>query len=242
MILLIGLMAKNGILIVEFANQLRDEGSTIREAVLEASALRLRPIVMTVLVDHAGRRAAGAGDRRRRREPGRDRHRRDRRPRHRLAADPVRDAGAVRPAWPASPGRSTRSRRSWSALFRHARCRPPSSARYRERAPAERAPANEPARATARECRRVQRQRARGRAQAHARGRLRLRARARRDLGLQARGLGPSLLRAQGRGRGAGRGLLAQHGATPRELRPRTGSRWSRPAGSPPIRAARATS
>ena len=49
MILLIGLMAKNGILIVEFANQLRDEGSTIREAVLEASALRLRPIVMTVL-------------------------------------------------------------------------------------------------------------------------------------------------------------------------------------------------
>jgi multidrug efflux pump len=48
-ILLIGLMAKNGILIVEFANQLRDEGRTIREAVLEASALRLRPIVMTVV-------------------------------------------------------------------------------------------------------------------------------------------------------------------------------------------------
>jgi multidrug efflux pump len=48
-ILLIGLMAKNGILIVEFANQLRDEGRTIRDAVLEASALRLRPIVMTVL-------------------------------------------------------------------------------------------------------------------------------------------------------------------------------------------------
>jgi multidrug efflux pump len=48
-ILLIGLMAKNGILIVEFANQLRDQGRTIREAVLEASALRLRPIVMTVV-------------------------------------------------------------------------------------------------------------------------------------------------------------------------------------------------
>ncbi len=48
-ILLIGLMAKNGILIVEFANQLRDEGRTIRDAVLEASALRLRPIVMTVI-------------------------------------------------------------------------------------------------------------------------------------------------------------------------------------------------
>ena len=48
-ILLVGLMAKNGILIVEFANQLRDEGRTIHDAVLEASALRLRPIVMTVV-------------------------------------------------------------------------------------------------------------------------------------------------------------------------------------------------
>jgi len=48
-ILLIGLMAKNGILIVEFANQLRDEGKSVREAVLEASVLRLRPILMTVI-------------------------------------------------------------------------------------------------------------------------------------------------------------------------------------------------
>lgn len=49
LILLMGLMAKNGILIVEFANQLRDEGRSIRDAVLDASVLRLRPIVMTVL-------------------------------------------------------------------------------------------------------------------------------------------------------------------------------------------------
>ena len=48
-VLLIGLMAKNGILIVEFANQLRDQGMSVREAVLEAAALRLRPIVMTVV-------------------------------------------------------------------------------------------------------------------------------------------------------------------------------------------------
>lgn len=48
-ILLVGLVAKNGILIVEFANQLRDEGMDIRDAVIEASVLRLRPIVMTVL-------------------------------------------------------------------------------------------------------------------------------------------------------------------------------------------------
>ncbi|MCP5155543.1 MAG: efflux RND transporter permease subunit [Ectothiorhodospiraceae bacterium] len=48
-ILLIGLMAKNGILIVEFANQLRDAGLSVREAVIEATVLRVRPIVMTVI-------------------------------------------------------------------------------------------------------------------------------------------------------------------------------------------------
>jgi multidrug efflux pump len=48
-ILLVGLVAKNGILIVEFANQLRDEGMDKRAAVIRASVLRLRPIVMTVL-------------------------------------------------------------------------------------------------------------------------------------------------------------------------------------------------
>lgn len=49
MILLIGLMAKNGILIVEFANQLRDQGLTIREAIVEGSCLRLRPVLMTTI-------------------------------------------------------------------------------------------------------------------------------------------------------------------------------------------------
>ena len=47
LIILIGVAAKNGILIVEFANQLRDEGKSVREAVIEAAVLRLRPIVMT---------------------------------------------------------------------------------------------------------------------------------------------------------------------------------------------------
>jgi multidrug efflux pump len=46
-ILLIGLSAKNGVLIVEFANQLRDRGLEIREAVLEAASVRFRPILMT---------------------------------------------------------------------------------------------------------------------------------------------------------------------------------------------------
>ena len=46
-ILLIGLSAKNGVLIVEFANQLRDRGMEIEEAVLDAAAVRFRPILMT---------------------------------------------------------------------------------------------------------------------------------------------------------------------------------------------------
>ncbi len=64
-ILLVGLMAKNGILIVEFANQLRDQGMSVRDAVLEASVLRLRPIVMTVISTILGAMplilASGAG-------------------------------------------------------------------------------------------------------------------------------------------------------------------------------------
>lgn len=49
MIMLIGLVTKNGILIVEFANQKREAGLSRMEAVLEASRLRLRPILMTSL-------------------------------------------------------------------------------------------------------------------------------------------------------------------------------------------------
>jgi len=48
-IMLVGLAAKNGILIVEFANQLRDRGVEYREAVIEAAAIRLRPVLMTSL-------------------------------------------------------------------------------------------------------------------------------------------------------------------------------------------------
>ena len=47
MVMLIGLTAKNGILIVEFANQMRDEGRELHEAIREASITRLRPILMT---------------------------------------------------------------------------------------------------------------------------------------------------------------------------------------------------
>jgi len=44
---LIGLAAKNGILIVEFANQLRIEGMKIKEAIIQSCRVRLRPILMT---------------------------------------------------------------------------------------------------------------------------------------------------------------------------------------------------
>jgi len=47
LITLIGLITKHGILIVEFSNQLRQQGKSVMEAVVEASALRLRPILMT---------------------------------------------------------------------------------------------------------------------------------------------------------------------------------------------------
>jgi multidrug efflux pump len=43
----VGLITKHGILIVEFSNQLRQQGRSLREAVIEAASLRLRPILMT---------------------------------------------------------------------------------------------------------------------------------------------------------------------------------------------------
>ncbi len=54
LIILIALAAKNGILIVEFANQLRDEGKSVRDAILEASDLRIRPVLMTSIATMAG--------------------------------------------------------------------------------------------------------------------------------------------------------------------------------------------
>ncbi|MCL4143819.1 UNVERIFIED_CONTAM: hypothetical protein GTU68_066874 [Idotea baltica] len=54
LIMLIGLAAKNGILIVEFANQLRDEGKAFEEAIREAALVRFRPIIMTGLTTAVG--------------------------------------------------------------------------------------------------------------------------------------------------------------------------------------------
>ncbi|MGE3867335.1 MAG: efflux RND transporter permease subunit, partial [Hyphomonadaceae bacterium] len=54
LIILIGIAAKNGILIVEFSNQMRAAGRSVHDAVIEASALRLRPIVMTSVAASVG--------------------------------------------------------------------------------------------------------------------------------------------------------------------------------------------
>ncbi|MBI1276276.1 MMPL family transporter [bacterium] len=54
MIMLVGLATKNGILIVEFANQLRDAGMSFRDALVEAASRRLRPIIMTSLATVMG--------------------------------------------------------------------------------------------------------------------------------------------------------------------------------------------
>lgn len=53
-VMLVGLAAKNGILIVDFANKLRDEGRSVTEAIVEAAGVRLRPILMTSIATVAG--------------------------------------------------------------------------------------------------------------------------------------------------------------------------------------------
>ena len=212
-ILLIGLMAKNGILIVEFANQLRDEGRSIREAVLEASVLRLRPIVMTVLSTMLGAvplvLATGAGAESR----ARDRHRGDRRPRHRLAADPVRHAGAVRPAGPLHPadqrgregaragpcGARRAARRIAGAVsepwFEPPRAEPPTGENVAEYSVSELAAA-------------LKRTLEDGYGYVRVRGEI---------SGFKRAGSGHLYFALKDDGRGARCGLLAQHGAAPRQ-------------------------
>ena len=70
LVVLVGLAAKNAILIVEFAKQLQDEGKPLRNATIDACRLRLRPILMTTAALVAGMiplalgTGAGAGSRR----------------------------------------------------------------------------------------------------------------------------------------------------------------------------------
>ncbi len=92
LITLVGLITKHGILIVEFANQLRDEGRSVRDAVVEAATLRLRPILMTTgaMVLGAVPLALATGAGAESRMPDRHGHRGRHEPGH--GADPVRRA------------------------------------------------------------------------------------------------------------------------------------------------------
>ncbi|OYW62149.1 MAG: multidrug transporter AcrB, partial [Rhodobacterales bacterium 12-65-15] len=54
LVLLVGIMAKNGILIVEFADQLRERGRSVRDAIEEAATVRLRPVMMTMIATVLG--------------------------------------------------------------------------------------------------------------------------------------------------------------------------------------------
>ena len=64
-VMLLGIAAKNGVLIVEFVNQLRDAGRSFEDAIVEASGIRLRPVTMTTISTVMGSipliLAAGAG-------------------------------------------------------------------------------------------------------------------------------------------------------------------------------------
>ncbi len=54
MVMLIGIAAKNGVLIIEFINQLRDAGRDFHEAIIEGAVIRLRPVMMTTISTVAG--------------------------------------------------------------------------------------------------------------------------------------------------------------------------------------------
>jgi multidrug efflux pump subunit AcrB len=70
LVMLIGIAAKNGVLIVEFANQLRDRGVEFTEAIIQGAVTRLRPVLMTSLCTAFGALpfllATGAGSEQRR--------------------------------------------------------------------------------------------------------------------------------------------------------------------------------
>ena len=98
-VMLVGLAAKNGILIVEFANQLRDEGRSIREAIVEAVGGAPAPDPDDLDRDGGRRAAAGAGRRSRLGQPRDDRRGGDLRRVVLDAAVAVRGAGVLRCCW-----------------------------------------------------------------------------------------------------------------------------------------------
>jgi multidrug efflux pump len=54
LIMLVGIAAKNGVLIVEFINQMRDQGMEFRDAIVEGARIRFRPVIMTAFAASMG--------------------------------------------------------------------------------------------------------------------------------------------------------------------------------------------
>ena len=96
LILLMGLVKKNSIILVDYTNQLREEGMSVTEAVLKACPVRLRPILMTSVATVAGAIPAAIGLGPGRRDAGADGPRHHRRHRAVHAGDAGAGAGVLR--------------------------------------------------------------------------------------------------------------------------------------------------
>ena len=95
-VMLMGLVTKNAILLVDLTNHYhREEGLSVRDAMLKAGPIRLRPILMTTFAMILGMMPSAHGHRRGRRVPRADLDCHHRRPHHLDGADPGRGAGGV---------------------------------------------------------------------------------------------------------------------------------------------------
>ena len=95
LIMLMGLVTKNAILLVDFANRARRAGASLPDALLQAGQVRLRPILMTTAAMIFGMLPLALGAGRGRRDAGADGPRDHRRRDHLDAADAGRGAGAL---------------------------------------------------------------------------------------------------------------------------------------------------
>ena len=101
-VMLMGLVTKNAILLVDLTNQYVREGLSVKDAILKAGPIRLRPILMTTIAMILGMMPSAMGTRRRQRVPLADLDRDDRRPDHLDAADAGGRAGRRTCCWRAS--------------------------------------------------------------------------------------------------------------------------------------------
>ncbi len=117
-VMLMGLVTKNAILLVDLTNQYVREGLSVKDAILKAGPVRLRPILMTTIAMILGMLPSAMGTRRRQRVPLADLDRDDRRPDHVDAADAGGRAGGVSAAGARASSASRRGARRRRACRR----------------------------------------------------------------------------------------------------------------------------